>query len=180
MRPRFNPWVGEIPRRREWLSTPVFLPGEFLAWAEEPSGPPSTGSQSRTDRVAETHNTHVVVTGGSSNTLGLSWVKDATVPWWPALGPSLGPASSRSNPGRGLTFAMLSGPYSWAGSGPDLRPTAPLWKADGVFLASPYVFLPHPSPKCFPVLIYLAKEVCGERHQTGNSCHSCCLQRLFF
>ena len=72
MRPRFNPWGGEIPRRREWLSTPVFLPGEFLAWAEEPSGPPSTGSQSRTDRVAETHNTHVVVTGGSSNTLGLS------------------------------------------------------------------------------------------------------------
>ena len=25
----FNPWVGKIPRRREWLPTPVFLPGEF-------------------------------------------------------------------------------------------------------------------------------------------------------
>ena len=25
----FNPWVGKIPRRREWLSTPVFLLGEF-------------------------------------------------------------------------------------------------------------------------------------------------------
>ena len=22
-------WVGKIPWRREWLSTPVFLPGEF-------------------------------------------------------------------------------------------------------------------------------------------------------
>ena len=22
-------WVGKIPRRREWLPTPVFLPGEF-------------------------------------------------------------------------------------------------------------------------------------------------------
>ena len=25
----FNPWVGKIPWRREWLLTPVFLPGEF-------------------------------------------------------------------------------------------------------------------------------------------------------
>ena len=23
-----HPWVGKIPRRREWLPTPVFLPGE--------------------------------------------------------------------------------------------------------------------------------------------------------
>ena len=28
-RHRFNPWVGEIPWRREWQPTPVFLPGEF-------------------------------------------------------------------------------------------------------------------------------------------------------
>ena len=26
---RFNPWVGKISWRREWLPTPVFLPGEF-------------------------------------------------------------------------------------------------------------------------------------------------------
>ena len=26
--PRFNPWVEKIPLRREWLPTPVFLPGE--------------------------------------------------------------------------------------------------------------------------------------------------------
>ena len=42
------------------------------------------------------------------------------------------------------------------------------------------MFLPHPSPKCFPVLIYLAKEVGGETHQTGNSRHSCCLHLFFF
>ena len=24
----FNPWVGKIPWRREWLPTPVFLPGK--------------------------------------------------------------------------------------------------------------------------------------------------------
>ena len=28
-RPRFNPWIGNIPWRREWLPTPVFLLGEF-------------------------------------------------------------------------------------------------------------------------------------------------------
>ena len=25
----FDPWVGKVLCRREWLSTPVFLPGEF-------------------------------------------------------------------------------------------------------------------------------------------------------
>ena len=28
-RPGFNPWVENIPWRREWLHTPVILPGEF-------------------------------------------------------------------------------------------------------------------------------------------------------
>ena len=28
-RPRFDPWVGNIPWKREWLPTPVFFPGEF-------------------------------------------------------------------------------------------------------------------------------------------------------
>ena len=38
----FNPWVGKIPRRREWWSTPVFLPGEshgqtsLVAWSHKP------------------------------------------------------------------------------------------------------------------------------------------------
>ena len=32
-----DPWVGEIPWRRAWQPTPVFLPGEFL-WTEEPGG----------------------------------------------------------------------------------------------------------------------------------------------
>ena len=25
----FDPWVGELLRRRKWQPTPVFLPGEF-------------------------------------------------------------------------------------------------------------------------------------------------------
>ena len=28
----FNPWVRKIPWKREWLPTPVFLPGEFRGW----------------------------------------------------------------------------------------------------------------------------------------------------
>ena len=28
-RPRFDPWVGKIPWRKEWQPTPVFLPREF-------------------------------------------------------------------------------------------------------------------------------------------------------
>ena len=28
-RPGFDPWVGKIPWRREWLPTPVFWPAEF-------------------------------------------------------------------------------------------------------------------------------------------------------
>ena len=28
-RPGLNPWVGKIPRRREWQPTPVFWSGEF-------------------------------------------------------------------------------------------------------------------------------------------------------
>ena len=28
-RPGFDPWIQKIPCRREWLPTPVFLPGEF-------------------------------------------------------------------------------------------------------------------------------------------------------
>ena len=33
-RPRFDPWVGKISRRRAWQHTPVFLPGES-PWIEE-------------------------------------------------------------------------------------------------------------------------------------------------
>jgi len=44
-RRRFSPWVGKIPWKRSWQSTPVFLPEESL-WTEEPGGLQSIGSQS--------------------------------------------------------------------------------------------------------------------------------------
>ena len=31
----FDPWVGKIPWRREWLATPAFWPGERSPWTEE-------------------------------------------------------------------------------------------------------------------------------------------------
>ena len=34
-RPEFHPWVGEVPWRREWQPTPIFLPGR-IPWTEEP------------------------------------------------------------------------------------------------------------------------------------------------
>ena len=43
-RPGFDPWVGKIPWRRAWQSTPAFLPGES-AWTEEPGRLQSMGSQ---------------------------------------------------------------------------------------------------------------------------------------
>jgi len=39
-----DPWVGEIPWRRAWQPTPVFLPGES-PWTEEPGGLQFIGSQ---------------------------------------------------------------------------------------------------------------------------------------
>ena len=40
----FHPWIGKIPRRREWQPTPVFLPGESHG-QEEPGGLQSMRSQ---------------------------------------------------------------------------------------------------------------------------------------
>ena len=43
-RPGLDPWVGKIPWRRAWQSTPVFLPGES-PWTEAPDGLQSMGLQ---------------------------------------------------------------------------------------------------------------------------------------
>ena len=43
-RHRFDPWVRKIPWRRSWLSSPIFLPGEF-PWTGEPGGLQSKGLQ---------------------------------------------------------------------------------------------------------------------------------------
>ena len=40
----FDPWVRNIPWRRKWQPTPVFLPGES-PWTKDPGGLQSVGSQ---------------------------------------------------------------------------------------------------------------------------------------
>ena len=58
-RPRFSPWIGKIPWRREWQPTPVFLPGE-PPWTEEPGRLQSMVSHRvRHDWVTNTH-THSI------------------------------------------------------------------------------------------------------------------------
>ena len=49
----FDPWVGKIPWRREWQSTPVFSPGES-PWAEEPGRLQSWGCK-ESDLIDETY-----------------------------------------------------------------------------------------------------------------------------
>ena len=44
----FNPWVGKIPWRREWLPTPVFLPAEFHGEKIPASYIPCGGKESDT------------------------------------------------------------------------------------------------------------------------------------
>ena len=39
-----HPWIEQIPWRRAWQPTQVFLPGES-PWTEKPSGLQSLGSQ---------------------------------------------------------------------------------------------------------------------------------------
>ena len=43
-RPGIIPWVGKIPWRKAWQSTPVFLPGDS-SWTEEPGELQFTGLQ---------------------------------------------------------------------------------------------------------------------------------------
>ena len=43
-RPGFDPWVKNIPWRRAWQPTRVFLP-EIIPWTEEPGRPQSMRSQ---------------------------------------------------------------------------------------------------------------------------------------
>ena len=51
-----DPWVGKIPWRRAWQSTPVFLPGES-PWTEETGGLLSMGSQRVVRDWATKHST---------------------------------------------------------------------------------------------------------------------------
>ena len=56
IKPRFDPWVGKIPWKRKWQSTPVFLPGN--PWTEETGRPQSMGLQRPGHSWAHTNTPH--------------------------------------------------------------------------------------------------------------------------
>ena len=58
-RPRFDPWVGKIPWRREWQPTPVFLPGEFHGQRSLEGFSPWGHKESDTAEVTEHTGTHI-------------------------------------------------------------------------------------------------------------------------
>ena len=71
-RPEFDPWVGKIPWRRAWQTTPVFLPGES-PWTEEPGGLQSTGSQRVGHEWVTSTARHSRSCGRMSFVVALSW-----------------------------------------------------------------------------------------------------------
>ena len=55
-RPGFNPWDRKIPWRREWLSTPVFFPGESLGQRSLVGYSPGGHKElDTTERLTHTH-----------------------------------------------------------------------------------------------------------------------------
>ena len=54
-RPGFNPWVGKIPWRREWLPTPVFWPGELHGQRSLEGYSPGSRKESDTTEQTSLH-----------------------------------------------------------------------------------------------------------------------------
>ena len=54
-RPGIDPWVGKIPWRRDWQSTPVFLPGEFHGQSSLAGYSPWDCKESDTTEHTHTH-----------------------------------------------------------------------------------------------------------------------------
>ena len=54
-RPGFNPWLGKIPWRREWLPTPEFLPGESHGQRSLVGYGPEGKELDTTERLTHTH-----------------------------------------------------------------------------------------------------------------------------
>ena len=65
--PRFDPWIGKIPWRRAWQSTPVLLPGESHRQRSLAGYSPWACEESDTTEVTNTHSQltgNVVIVSG--------------------------------------------------------------------------------------------------------------------
>ena len=69
--PRFNPWVGKIPWRRKWQSTPVFLPGESYGQRSlacySPRGRKESDTTERLHTHTHTRNLHTALCSGGTS-----------------------------------------------------------------------------------------------------------------
>ena len=76
-------WVGKISSRREWLPTPVFLPGEFLGQKSLAGYSPweSDKDMGTNEQLTHTHtHTHIYIYT-VSGILGLVLSMDSTIQW---------------------------------------------------------------------------------------------------
>ena len=72
-RHQFDPWVGKIPWRREWLHTPVFLPGESPGQRSLAGYSPQIRKE--LDMTEMTQHTHMLNNRFSMQTRALYWKK---------------------------------------------------------------------------------------------------------
>ena len=107
---RFNPWVKEIPWRRKWQSSPVFLPGKFHA-QRSLVGLQSMGSQRVRHNWATKHTAGFLV---SQSCLTLLDPMDCSPPGSSVLGNSTGKNT------RVCCHALLQGIFPIWGFNPGL------------------------------------------------------------
>ena len=74
-RPGFDPWVRKTPWRREWLPTPVFLPGEFHR-QRSLVGYNSWGHKESDTTERRTQHTHYIITLGFYLTLSATLMSE--------------------------------------------------------------------------------------------------------
>ena len=74
---RFDPWVRKIPWRREWLPTPVFLPGEFHGQRTLVSCSPWCHKESDTTERLHIHFSPSGIGEGNGNPLQCSCLENS-------------------------------------------------------------------------------------------------------
>ena len=86
-RPRFNPWVGKIPWRRQWHPTPVLLPGNSHGRRSLVGCSPWGREESDTTELLHFHFSLSCIGEGNGNPLQCSCLenpKDSGA-WWAAV-----------------------------------------------------------------------------------------------
>ena len=86
-RPVFDPWLGNIPWRREWLPTPTFWPGKFHGGRRLVGYSPWGLEELDTTELLHFHFSLSCIGEGHGNPLQCSCLKNARDggAWWVAF-----------------------------------------------------------------------------------------------